>query len=393
MKGNSGMEKIKNEQEFILNLVNVCDLLSKDETEYTRNKKEMILEKYEDKVLKLKNPALSYYFCLIGSDNKEVHKKIVIRSNNSEYNYLFAKNIDRDNFAEYAKVIIKNKDSLYAAKLLIDVIENNVSDDIINTRDNLFNVALKGKDANLIFDLVDKTIPHQINDFKYVILDEVVSDYFEIQMSKDRQETEKHKQEIIKKIKDDYLEIGHHPHPLFSNEEMEEGHESDEYKSYKKIHEKYMNIYINELNMCMKRIVALEDVTALQDLLILMGNETWSDYAHFCRNYVDIENLIKEIVKLNIASDDEKQIYNTLIDYYSKEISNIILSDTYGGYTMKNIKSLIVICECLLERESISKSVRYNIENEINKLKQLVEDEVEINKGIEKLELLLNNQN
>lgn len=71
------------------------------------------IEKYEQKVLDLKNPRLSYEFALIEGANIKAHENIVVESNDLGYIYLFARNIKGSNKERLSKIIIESKDLGY----------------------------------------------------------------------------------------------------------------------------------------------------------------------------------------------------------------------------------------------------------------------------------------
>ena len=69
-----------------------------------------IIERYESKILSLKNGELSYVFIknIKGADVK-AHGKVVIESKDPKWNYMFAKDVVGANVKAHEKVVIESK--------------------------------------------------------------------------------------------------------------------------------------------------------------------------------------------------------------------------------------------------------------------------------------------
>ena len=70
-----------------------------------------IIERYESKILSLKNGELSYVFIknIKGADVK-AHGKVVIESKDPKWNYMFSKDVVGANVKAHEKVVIESKD-------------------------------------------------------------------------------------------------------------------------------------------------------------------------------------------------------------------------------------------------------------------------------------------
>ena len=77
---------------------------------------------FNDKILKLKDPELSLFFCsyIIGADVL-AHGKVVIDSGSARDNYLFAKNIKGANILAHEKVVIDSGDVKYNYKFAYSI--------------------------------------------------------------------------------------------------------------------------------------------------------------------------------------------------------------------------------------------------------------------------------
>ncbi len=76
-----------------------------------KNGSKATIEKYEGRVLKLKNPALSFYFAYeIKGANIEAHEQVVLESGDPEWNYYFSREIEGADINAHRQKILDSGD-------------------------------------------------------------------------------------------------------------------------------------------------------------------------------------------------------------------------------------------------------------------------------------------
>ena len=83
---------------------------------------QLIVGRFESKILNLKNPKLSYWFALnINGANVRAHGQAIINSGDPEWNYKFAKDIKGSDVRAHGRVIINSGDIRWNCNFAADI--------------------------------------------------------------------------------------------------------------------------------------------------------------------------------------------------------------------------------------------------------------------------------